>query len=341
MTLWLVGVATGCVCGGDPNEEIPMPPPAFVKGADISWVTEQEAKGLTFRNNKGKAMECTALMKELGMEAIRLRVWVDPAKGWNGTEDVVEKALRAQRLGMKLMIDFHYSHTWADPGSQHVPPQWAHRDLEGLCEAMAKHTREVLESLKEQGVEVTWVQVGNETNPGMMHPVGRITHDGANYAKLTTAGYRAVKSVYPHAVVIVHLSSGADYALYNYVFDYLTRHNAQYDMIGMSLYPSPDNWHVEAANCMRNLTMVASKYGKPVMICEVGMSYDRAEECRDFLAYMLDQGRNHTDGRCKGVFYWEPQAPPHYNGGYTKGCFLNGRPTIALEPFSHSRQISF
>ena len=111
-----------------PEPEQPQEPAVdagFAKGADISWVTQMEADGQKFYNASGKEMECTALMKELGFNAVRLRVWVDPDGGWCGKDDVLEKARRAQALGMRIMIDFHYSDSWADPSKQVTPSAWA------------------------------------------------------------------------------------------------------------------------------------------------------------------------------------------------------------------------
>ena len=103
------------------------PPPAttaFASGADISGVTEFEAKGVKFYDKAGNETECTAIMKGLGMNAIRLKAWVNPKDKYNAKEDVLAKALRAKAQGMRLMIDFHYSDTWADPGQQAVPKDW-------------------------------------------------------------------------------------------------------------------------------------------------------------------------------------------------------------------------
>ncbi len=111
------------------------PPPAnnsFAKGADVSWVTEMEGAGKLFYNNTGVVTECMQLLKNLGMNTIRLRVWVDPAGGWNNMADVLVKAVRAKNLGMRIMIDFHYSDSWADPGQQTKPAAWASQDLAGL-----------------------------------------------------------------------------------------------------------------------------------------------------------------------------------------------------------------
>ena len=87
----------------------------FSKGADISWVTQMEKDGVRFYSSSGEEIECTALMKEIGFDAIRLRVWANPTGKWCDKADVLAKAKRAQKLGMDIMIDFHYSSSWADP----------------------------------------------------------------------------------------------------------------------------------------------------------------------------------------------------------------------------------
>ena len=140
----------------------------FAKGADISWVTEMEAAGEKFYNRDGVETDCFQLMKELGMNAIRLRVWVNPENGWSGKADVVAKAKRAQAQGMDLMIDFHYSDSWADPGQQFKPAAWKGLPLNDLKAAIANHTTDVLQALKAEGITPKWVQVGNEIRPGML-----------------------------------------------------------------------------------------------------------------------------------------------------------------------------
>ena len=135
----------------------------FAKGADVSWLTEMEQDGVKFYNQNGKAEECMWLLRDLGTNAIRLRVWVNPEGGWCGKDDVIAKASRAQALGYRLMIDFHYSDTWADPGNQKVPAAWQGYTYEQMKQAVANHTKDVLSALKEREVtNVEWVQVGNE-----------------------------------------------------------------------------------------------------------------------------------------------------------------------------------
>src|ERR1700761_7945916 len=105
------------------------------KGADISWVTQMENSGLKFYDASGTAMDCFKLMQSLDINVIRLRVWVNPIGGWNGTQDVVAKALRAHALGQRILIDFHYSDTWADPGHQTKTAAWTNYGIASLDSA--------------------------------------------------------------------------------------------------------------------------------------------------------------------------------------------------------------
>lgn len=322
---------------------------AFAEGADISWVTEMESRDMKFYDADGNETECTALMKKLGFDSIRLRVWVNPEAGWNSAADVLIKAMRAQKLGMRIMIDFHYSDTWADPGSQKTPAAWDGLDIDGLVKAVSDHTTEVLSLLKKYGVEVEWVQVGNETRNGMLYQDstgadraggGNYKENGGrNYALLTNAGYDAAKTVYPDCKVIVHLDGGHNISLYSRIFPVLDANGGKYDMIGMSLYPSwwddsiggYGDWKANTDACIANISTVSRSYGKDVMICETGMPVSDPETAKSMLSYLLEKAKELEC--CKGVFYWEPQAPAGYNDGYQLGAFENGKATAALDPF--------
>lgn len=322
------------------NTPITVDPPIdtskveFAKGADVSWVTEMEAAGVKFYDATGKAQECMALMKALGMNTIRLRVWVNPSPAWNNTADVVAKALRAKSLGLRIMIDFHYSDFWADPGKQNKPAAWAGKDLAGLKTALAEHTTEVLTALKNNSIDPEWVQVGNETNDGMLWPEGKASANMNNFAQLLNAGYDAVKAVFPKAKVIAHISNGYSNTLFRWMFDGLKANGAKYDVIGMSLYPSPSDWSNFNQQCLSNMNDMVTRYGKEVMIVEVGMSWDSPQECRQFLSDLISKVKSVSGNKGLGVLYWEPQA---YNWkGYSLGAFDNaGKPTVALEAFKN------
>lgn len=336
--------ATGLLaaCGGNKAENKdnqepskPVKETGFARGADVSWVTELEATGHKFYTPDSPRVEkelMELLRDDCGVNSIRLRVWVNPESKWNSIEDVVVKAKRAEDLGLRTMIDFHFSDTWADPGHQDMPKAWKDLPFDELCKAVANHVDETLKALKEAGVTPEWVQIGNETTPGMMLPVGSIDNP-AQLTALNNAGYDAVKAVFPEAKVIVHLDGGHDQARYDRMFDALEANGGRYDMICMSLYPywaSKDNdesaWLEVADKCVANINHLKEKYNKPIMLCEIGMHWDKGEECKALIEHMMNAD-------IEGVFYWEPEAPANYNGGYQLGCFDNDAPTVALMAF--------
>lgn len=315
----------------------------FVKGADISWYTQMENEGMKFYNAAGKEASCPEVIKEAGFEAIRLRVWVDPADGWCGKEDVLAKAKEAHDLGMKIMIDFHYSDSWADPGKQNPPAAWSGYSASEMTAAVESHTGEVLKALKKKGIDVAWVQVGNEVENGMLWPMGKVKDSSTgSFVQFLNAGYGAAKEVYPESKVILHISNGHDSGLYEWFFGLMKSGNAKYDIIGMSLYPSwwdnsagtwTSGWKERVDACITNMAKTTKTFGKPVMICETGMPCGEPEMSKEAMQHILDQAGK-TDG-CLGVFYWEPEAPDGYNNGYGMGAFSNGRPTAALDPFKN------
>jgi len=310
---------------------------SFAKGADISWITEMEASGKKFYNSSGVATECTALMKSIGMNSIRLRVWVNPTDGYCNTSDLLLKAKRAKNLGMRIMIDFHYSDTWADPGKQTKPAAWTSLSFTDLKAAVANHTTTVLTTLKNNGITATWVQVGNETSNGMLWEDGKASISMANYAALTNAGYNAVKSVFPNAKVIVHLDKGYNNSLYRWIFDGLKNNGAKWDIIGMSVYPywftTANDWATCNTQVLANMNDMVSRYGTPVMVVECGMSWDSPATCKSFLSDLMTKVKSVSGKKGLGVFYWEPQSYGNWQG-YSLGAFDNsGKPTVALDAF--------
>ncbi|MBW8684808.1 glycoside hydrolase family 53 protein [Chitinophaga rhizophila] len=305
----------------------------MIRGADVSWITEMEAAGLKFYDTTGKATDGFQLMKDINMNAIRLRVWVNPAKGYNNTADVVAKAARAHKLGMQLLIDFHYSDTWADPGHQTTPAAWANQDIAGLQTSVYDHTKSVLTALKDKGIIPVWVQVGNETNNGMLWPLGKASDHMDNFALLINAGYKAVKEIDANIKVIVHISNGFDNGLFRWMFDGLTENKANFDIIGMSLYPSTNEWQTPNQQCEVNMKDMISRYNKEIMLCEVGMPASSPVATNYFIRDLYTRLHNLPDGKGLGIFYWEPQAYNRWEN-YGLGAFdATGRPTFAMDAF--------
>jgi len=311
--------------------------PAFAKGVDISWVTEMEKKKYKFYTASGTEMECTALMKELGANAVRYRVWVNPSDGWCNKADVLVKAKRAQALGLAIMIDFHYSDSWADPSKQNPPAAWKNMDADAMASALAAHTKDVLQALKEAQVDVAWVQVGNETNTGMCLPVGAVSNGNtAGFVKLANAGYDAVKAIYPSALVITHHSNAQDLAKNQWFYDLVIKGGAKFDMIGLSLYPSywddkkkayPD-WSTYCESAVSNFQRLHTYFNKPVMLVEFGMPASEVVKSKAALQYVLDGVKSYD--WFKGVFYWEPEAE-HARNGYDYGAFASGKSTGVID----------
>lgn len=304
----------------------------FANGADVGWVSQQEAEGYRFYNKAGVQTDPFLLLKNLQVNSIRLRVWVNPAGGWNDGRDVLYKARRAQAQGQRIMIDFHYSDSWADPGKQYKPAAWANHTISQLNHDVYQHTYGILNYLKTNGIHtVEWVQVGNEINGGMLWPEGRTSNFG-NLAGLINRGYDAAKAVYPSTKVIVHLANGYKGAEVQWFFDSLRNAGGKFDVVGLSHYLPAGDWL--NYNNMLDQTMhnVVRRYGKPVMIAEVGMDWQQAATANKMMTDLLAKVK-YLGGNGLGVFWWEPQAYPGWQG-YTMGAMdASGKFTTALDPF--------
>jgi arabinogalactan endo-1,4-beta-galactosidase len=305
----------------------------MVRGADVSWITEMEAAGIKFYDTTGTQKEGMQLMKDMNMNAIRLRVWVNPANGYNNLADVTAKAVRANNLGMKLLIDFHYSDSWADPGQQTTPAAWSTQDIAGLQTSVYNHTHDVLTALKAKGIVPAWVQVGNETNNGMLWPLGKASDHMANFALLINAGYKAVKEIDSNIKVIVHLANGYDNSVFRWMFDGLTTNKTNYDIIGMSLYPATSEWQTPNQQCEANMKDMISRYNKEIMLCEVGMPATAPTACNYFITDLFSRVHNLPGNKGLGIFYWEPEAYNNWQGYALSAFDATGKPTFALDAF--------
>jgi arabinogalactan endo-1,4-beta-galactosidase len=331
---WIFVCCTSCSKGPSTDPVIPPTSSHIIKGADISWLTEMEASGKQFYTTSGVQQDCIAILKGLGMNAIRLRAWVNPSGGWNNKQDLLAKAIRAKNAGMKIMIDLHYSDTWADPGHQDKPASWQSLSFDNLKSSLYAYTVDILTTLKDNAISPDWVQVGNETNDGMLWPDGKASVNMNNFAQLINSGYDAVKAVFPSSKVIVHISNGYDNNLFRWIFDGLKNNGAKWDIIGMSLYPSIGNWQLFNTECLSNMNDMVARYNKELMVVEVGMSWDQASTCNSFLADLVSKVSSVNGGKGLGIFYWEPESYGNWKG-YTLGAFDNsGKPTIALNAFN-------
>lgn len=316
-----------------PDIILPKDTFSFAKGADISWFSQMENEGMKFYNSAGKEQNLLVTLKEFGMNTIRLRAWVNPSNGYNNKLDLILKAKRAKENGMRILVCFHYSDTWADPGKQAKPATWEGLEFSLLKDSMHQYTLDILNALKSNNISPDWVQIGNETNDGLLWPDGKASTNMASFAQLITVGYQSVKEVFPNTKVIVHVSNGWDKELFKWIFDGLKNNGAKWDVIGMSLYPTPNNWASINASCLENMKELITKYGSEIMVVEIGMSWDQAQASELFIADIISKTKSLPNHKGLGVLYWEPEAYNNWQG-YTLGAFDNtGKPMSSLNAF--------
>lgn len=313
-------------------------PATFSKGADVSWLPQMEATGYKFYDSDGTQKDCLQLLKDRGMNTIRLRVFVNPSNdkinGHCSPQETVAIAVKAKNLGMRVMIDFHYSDTWADPGHQTKPAAWANHTFPQLLYDVYNHTFDVLDALKAAGVTPEWVQIGNEITGGMLWPEGS-TSNWNQLAQLLNKGFDATKAIDPSIKVIVHIDQGNDNARFRWFFDNVTTNNVKYDVIGMSYYPYwlNSDYKVTIGALQNNLIDMASRYGKEVMIVEVGGDFTLVQNTYDMLAAVITAVKNVPNGKGIGVNYWEPEGEKSWSGYQLNAWQSNGKPSAALDAF--------
>lgn len=339
----------------------------FIVGADVSSLAQVEEKGGRFYDGSGKPTDALALLKAKGVNWLRFRLWNDPinhqpvvaggkivsdkgARAGGGNNDLartVALVLRAKKLGFKVLLDFHYSDFWADPGKQAKPDAWKALHGAGLSKALADFTSMALRRIEEAGGSVDMVQLGNETNNGFLWPDGKLwkgAGDGEvggfpGFIALLEAASKAVRSFDPAIKIAVHLADGASNGLYRAVFDPLVAAGLDFDVIGLSYY---SYWHGSPADLRANLADLAARYGKDLVIMETAYAHtlaDGDDQGNSFQVYNGPDGgwlptvqgqasalreafaavAGAPGGKGLGAFYWEPAWIPVPGAGWRTG----------------------
>lgn len=323
-----------------PSQNPPVKDNSFAKGADISWLPQMEATGYKFYNDNGKEEDCFKILKDHGINSIRLRTFVNPsddkASGHCSKDETVAMAVRAQKWGMKVMIDFHYSDTWADPGKQGKPKAWEGHDFPTLLNDLYTYTFDVMTALKTAGISPEWVQVGNEIPGGMVYPEGSSTN-WPQLAQLINKGYDAIKAVSPESKVILHVDQGNNNDRFRWWFDAAKANGAKYDMIGLSYYPywlegKPD-YTLSIDDLAKNMNDMVSRYGKEVMVVEVGGEDVKVQNTYDMLVAVQKKVREVPENKGMGVFYWEPEGARSWSRYALSAWGDDGKPTKAMDAF--------
>ncbi len=295
-----------------------VPKLPFILGADISWVQQQEDDGVRF-TDRGKEQDIFAILKDHGFNWIRLRVFHNPKaakgyskKGYCDLDHTLAMAKRIKAAGMRFLLDFHYSDTWADPGHQVKPSAWA--DLHGadLEKAVHDHTRDVVAALKRQGTPPDMVQIGNEISNGFLWPDGNVWKSGKwdVFCGLIKAGIAGAKEVDPSVKIMLHLAWGGQNAQSRSFLDKALAQGVEFDIIGQSYY---SKWHGALDDLRANLTDLAARYKQDIIVVEY--SVPNVRQINDIVHGL-------PSGKGLGTFIWEPtkwEGPALFDGkGNTK-----------------------
>ncbi|WP_199511216.1 glycoside hydrolase family 53 protein [Nucisporomicrobium flavum] len=292
-------------------------------GADVSSLQRSLDLGAKYYDAAGTARDPMDILRSAGLNYARLRVWNNPASGYNNKAKVLQQARSLKAKGLKLLIDFHYSDTWADPGKQFKPAAWSSHTLAQLQRDVYGYTYDVCTALKAQGTTPDSVQIGNEINVGMLWPEGRV--DNSNFAPLASLlkqGYAATKACNPGTQVMIHTADADSMANAHWFYDGIRAQGVQWDVTALSYYCM---WHGTLANLYNVITDVRARYGKPVVIAETAYQFTTADadseknsipgtvlcdnipatwqgQAQEF-AWVQNTARN---AGAIGVFYWEP-----------------------------------
>ena len=307
-----------------PSSASPAKPAGLtMRGADVSTLPRALELGAEFYDFRGRRDSAYDILEQAGVNYARLRIWNDPTSGYSNKARVLEQAKAIKKAGLKLLIDFHYSDTWADPGKQFVPEAWASHDLAQLERDVYDYTSEVCTSLKRQGTTPDSVQIGNEINSGMLWPAGAVTNsDFTPLAGLLNAGHDATKACSRTTQVMVHTALAGSQDAARWFYDGITAAGVRWDITALSYYCM---WHGSLDNLRTVLTDVRQRYGKPVVVAETAYPYttenfDHLENiilspapCDGIPATPRGQAQQFAavqdvarEAGALGVFYWEP-----------------------------------
>jgi arabinogalactan endo-1,4-beta-galactosidase len=303
-----------------PAETLPTALP--IRGADVSSLARAEQLGARYYDENGVQGDALQILQEHGVNAIRLRVWVNPADGRNSAGEVAAFAQKVRARGLQLLIDLHYSDTWADPEHQLKPAAWAGHNFSRLQADVYEHTRDVLNHLNAVDALPEMVQIGNEINPGLLLPDGS-SANWDNLSALLKQGYAAVKDCSATIQVMLHIANAGDTSFVRNWFNEASSHGVCWDVTGLSYY---SYWHGSLPAMTGTVKQMIAQYAKPVVIVETAYPFTLLENDQEQNSIHLEnqltpgypatpqgQAGNLRDvlqaarlGGALGFFYWEP-----------------------------------
>ena len=307
----------------------------FAYGADLSIVAEIEKNGGVYFNEEGKEQDIFRILANDGVNYCRLRLWNDPKSaltglpyggGDNDLATDIALAKRAKEAGMKVLLDFHYSDSWADPQKQRLPKAWEDNLVFEYPDLIGEFTKNSLQAFKNAGIVIDSCQIGNETN-NMIASVPMSEHEIIH--DMVESGVNAAKEVFPSIKTLVHLTNiKSPKGVYNFLNNVK---DVPFDVVGLSYYPY---WHGTQANLLNVMNKIKADYDRPVWIVETayGVSNEQSEYCQNqyhsstyetpggyvtgtqgqatMVADVVDTLSKVNGQAGQGIFWWEPAWLP-------------------------------
>jgi arabinogalactan endo-1,4-beta-galactosidase len=256
-----------------------VPSAAARLGADLSILPRNLYSGAVYRDGAGQAVEPLSFLRQNGLELVRLRLWHSPAEPWHGLDSTLAFAQRVTAGGAQLVLDLHYSDTWADPAHQQKPAAWAGLTFVELTDSVYQYSVNVARRFHDAGVPLYAVQIGNEISGGLLWNDGRVGGEfdtpqhWNQLAALIISAVSGVRSAIPQAewpLIILHLDGGGDNATARWWFDNLQARHVDFNVIGLSYYPW---WQGSFAALGANCTDLAARYRKPIWVVETAYPF--------------------------------------------------------------------
>lgn len=234
----------------------------LIKGVDISFLPEIEAAGVKFYDASDVEKDMLDILKESGVNTIRLRLWHTPATEHASFDEVKTFSERIKAKGLKVWLSVHYSDTWADPAHQVKPAAWADATFAELQDNVYQYTKKIMDE-----IDPNIIQIGNEINGGFLLPSGS-TSNIPNFIALLKKGVAAVRETSADTKIMIHVA-GFDVAAWFY--QQLENNTVDYDLIGLSYYPI---WHGKDLTTVKTMiNTLGAAHNKEVVIAETAYPF--------------------------------------------------------------------
>jgi arabinogalactan endo-1,4-beta-galactosidase len=309
-----------------------FPQQLFLNGVDISSLPQVEKSGGVFQSD-GKSIEPVVYFANSGINCARIRLWNSPADGYNNLASDISLAHRIKNAGMDVLLDFHYSDTWADPSRQTKPAAWAGLDFTSLTDSVYSYTKRVVSTCKSEGCTPKYVQIGNEITCGFLWDDGKVCNSGdsawEHFSQLLKSAIKGIKDVTTPSdsvKIILHIDRSGDLTGAQWFFDHIAAYNVPFDIIGLSYYPW---WHGNLQSLQQTVDTLALKYVKDILIVETAYPWTLAANDTttnivgstnqllsgynatpagqfSFIKDVISIVKNIPNHKGIGVFYWEP-----------------------------------